>query len=96
VDVQGPGLEPLKGLAQLQELNLAFSGATGPGLEHLKQLRKLDFCNRGARIGPLTDGSLTHLERLTQLRELDVKGHRVTKHGVNNLQKALPSLKVED
>ena len=42
----------------------------------------------------ITDGGLTHLKGLTSLSELEVHNTHVTDDGVNELQQALPDLKI--
>ena len=42
----------------------------------------------------LTDKGLQHLKRLSQLQTLDVSGTKVTDAGTDDLQRALPKVKI--
>jgi hypothetical protein len=87
--VNDRSLEPLRGLPGLRVLNLAGTAVTGAGLEHLKGLVRLNL-----RSSAVTDEGLEHLHRLTQLRELDLTGTRVSDAAVRRLQEALPAMKI--
>ena len=54
-------------------------------------------CENDARgaYAVITDAGLAHLKALTQLQELCVKGTKVTDTGAQELQNALPKLKVK-
>ena len=85
------GLVHLKGLTNLQTLNLRFTKVTDVGLEHLKGLTELQTLSLPGRI---TDAGLVHLKGLTNLQTLDLIGNNVTAAGVADLQKALPNCKI--
>ena len=62
------GLEHLKGLTQLQKLELSDTKVSDAGMEHLKgltQLKKLELEYTG-----VSDVGMEHLKGLTQLQEL--------------------------
>ncbi len=83
-------LQAFPRLAALQFKSKKFTDA---GLAHLKslpQLRSVTLENAA-----ITDAGLAHLKALTQLQELHLKGTKVTEAGIQQLQKALPKVKVE-
>lgn len=85
--------EVLQAFPQLTELQFKSSKITDAGLAYLRslpQLRSVAFENAA-----ITDAGLVHLKVLTQLQKLDLKGTKVTESGVQELQKALPNVKVE-
>ena len=99
VQFRGPrvtdaGLAHLKGLPQLQTLDLGLHAqVTDAGLKHLKgltqlQTLKLDFCPQ------VTDAGLEHLKGLIQLKRLNLMGTKVTDAGVSELKKALPNVEI--
>ena len=92
VKVEGPAMEHLKGLTQLQSLFLMGSNVTDAGLQNLKGLTRLQLLYLTDT--HVSDAGLQHLKGLTQLRDLDVEGTSVTDAGVEDLQKALPNLKM--
>jgi Leucine-rich repeat (LRR) protein len=62
------GLEYLKGLAGLRELDLRYTQVTDTSFEHLKGLTRLETLNlRGTRV---TDAGVERLKGLTQLQVL--------------------------
>ncbi|MEN6450635.1 MAG: hypothetical protein ABFC96_09105 [Thermoguttaceae bacterium] len=76
--------------------SLDFSGCTTkPGdddlanLEPLSELAVLDLAGT-----PVTDAGLRHLKGLKKLRRLDLSGTQVTMEGVEELQRALPGLRI--
>ena len=83
--VRDADLAPLRGLTQLQTLNLWGSQLTDAGLEYvgrLKNLRKLDLSDNS-----ITDAGLVHLQGLTQLETLELQGTQVTDAGAHNSSK---------
>jgi len=90
--VTDAGLEHLKGLTELQVLNLYVTSITDAGLEHLKgltNLRSLDLYDTN-----VTDAGLEHLKGLTNLRYLGLRKTNVTDEGVKKLQQALPKCEI--
>jgi hypothetical protein len=91
--VTDAGLVRLKGLTNLSVLWLSGTQVTDAGLVHLKGLTNLtDLGLAGTQV---TDAGLVHLEGLTSLSSLDLAGTHVTDAEVKELQRALPSLKIE-
>ena len=85
-------LEHLKGLTQLQTLNLMGAKITDAGLAHLKGLTQLQTLTLdGTRV---TDAGLAHLKGLTQLQQLYVGSTQVTDAGIDDLKKALPNCSI--
>lgn len=84
-DVGDAGLAHLKGLANLQTLDLGQnSGITDAGLEHLKgltQLRDLDLAET-----KITDAGLATLAGLTQLQVLTLNKTGITNAGLAHLK----------
>jgi hypothetical protein len=79
-------------LRRLQVLVVSDSAVTDAGLVHLKGLTNLSaLILYGAHV---TDAGLVHLKGLTNLSELHLGSTHVTDVGVNELQQALPSLKI--
>jgi hypothetical protein len=90
--VTDAGLAHLTGLKNLTSLSLGGTQITDAGLEHLKGLTDLSELNLTRT--HVTDAGLAHLHALTKLTELDLMSTQVTDAGVNELQRALPSLKI--
>ncbi|HKB35053.1 MAG TPA: alpha/beta hydrolase fold domain-containing protein [Gemmataceae bacterium] len=91
--VTDTGLKELKELKHLQTLNLDHTEVTDAGLTHLKglpQLRTLSLENAA-----ITDAGLAHLKGLIDLEVLNLKGTKVTGAGVQDLQNALPRVKID-
>ena len=91
--VTDAGLNRLRGLPQLRELDLGGTEVTDAGLEHLKglrQLEKLDLYDTG-----ITDAGLEHLKGLRQLQKLGLSGTEVTDAGLEHL-KGLRQLRTLD
>ena len=85
-------LSHLKGLAQIEQLNLMDTAVSGEGLEQLKdlsQLRTLSFS------GKLSDAGLQHLKVVTRLKGLYLWQTQVTAAGIRDLSAALPSCHIE-
>jgi tetratricopeptide (TPR) repeat protein len=90
--VTNAGLEHLKGLTQLQTLNLMQTQVTDAGLERLQGLSHLQTLDLSA--AKVTDIGLEHLQALTQLQNLNVDLTRVTDVGVEKLQQTLPKCSI--
>lgn len=84
------GLEHLKMLTQLKEINLSETQITDAGLEHLKNMTVLECLY--LRNTKVTDAGLKHLRGLNRLYWLDLHKTKVTNAGIKDLQKALPNL----
>ena len=78
------GLEHLKGLTQLQSLDLTDTKVTDAGLEHLKGLTQLQSLNLMET--EVTDAGLVHLKGLPQLQSLDLAQTKVTDAGLVHLE----------
>ncbi len=77
-------LEYLKGLTQLQSLNLVLTHVTDAGLANLEgmtNLQRLDLF--GTKV---TDAGLMNLKGMTKLQVLDLIGTKVTDTGLANLK----------
>ncbi|MHB1037765.1 MAG: leucine-rich repeat domain-containing protein [Pirellulales bacterium] len=70
VKITDAWLACLKGLTQLQTLNLGSTKVTDAGLAHLKALTQLQTLNLGAT--KVTDAGLAHLKGWTQLKALNL------------------------
>ena len=89
--VTDAGLAYLQGLTRLKRLALGPK-ITDAGLAHVRGLTQLGGLNLyGPRI---TDAGLVHLKGLTQLEYVDLQGTKVTEAGVEDLQRALPKVKI--
>lgn len=89
-------LPPLLVLQSLQELDLERNdGLTPKGLNSLTALTSLQRLSLDVEV--LTDGenAVSHLSKLTQLRELNFFGYETAPPGLDQLQKALPTTKVQ-
>jgi Leucine-rich repeat (LRR) protein len=83
------GLEAIKGLTALAELNLYDNKVTDAGLAHITGLKGL---RRLLLTGPaITDKGLAHLSALTGLRELFLPNTAITDEGLKGLAR-LPHL----
>ena len=69
-EVTDAGLEHLKGLPQLQTLNLWQTKVTDAGLVYLKGLTKLHLLD--LQCSEVTDAGLEHLKGLTELQTLNL------------------------
>ncbi len=85
-----PVLASLKGLPQLQALELARSHVTDAGLENLRGMSRLRYLwLSGTQI---SDAGLEHLKALNELKSLYLDGTKVTDAGLRHL-KALSQLR---
>jgi Leucine Rich Repeat (LRR) protein len=90
--VTDDGMVYLKGLTNIEVLELGRTKVTDKGIERLKEftkLRRLDLAGT-----EVTDKGLKHLRGLSQLQTLDLSGTKVTNAGIDDLQKALPKVKI--
>jgi internalin A len=86
------GIAALQPLQQLRGLALNHTQVTDKGVAQLKQLPNLehltlDFTN-------ITDNALVHLRGMPQLKVLFVRETKVTRRGVEDLQRALPACRI--
>lgn len=79
----------LKGLTQLDYLNLSNTQVCDAGLVHLKGLTQLN--GLGLDNTQVSDAGLVHLKGLTQLYRLELSNTQVSVKGVGELQKAMPN-----
>ena len=77
-------LERLRGLKQLQVLELSGTTITDAGLEYLKGLMQLQSLE--LRETKITDAGLEHLKGVAQLRGLDLSGTKITDAGLKHLK----------
>ena len=82
--INDAGLEYLKGLTSLYQLNLEHTLITDKGLVHLKGLTKLQWLYFDHT--KITDKGLVHLKGLTQLRVLQLNYTQVTDTGLEHLK----------
>lgn len=81
-------------MPQLDGLSLQGNRFTDLGLERLKSLSNLNSLWIGRGETRITDVGLKHVYGLKKLREFDVQGSPITMSGLQELQKAIPRLKV--
>jgi hypothetical protein len=86
------GLEHLRGLSKLETLSLEDTEVTDAGLVSIEGLTNLHFLDLNNT--HVTDAGIKHLTGLTNLTLLLIKGPNVTDAAIQDLQKALPKLKV--
>jgi internalin A len=86
------GLAHLRGLTGLAALDISTSQVTDAGLVHLNGLVKLSSLRLNDT--HVSDVGLAHLKGLKNLSYLDLNGTRVTDVGVQELQQALPDLRI--
>jgi hypothetical protein len=89
------GLEHLKGLTDLRKLILDRTEITDDGLKRLAPLTNLRWLNVCET--PVTDAGVKHLKGLTKMEyvDLSVRGDTISDAAVKDLQKALPTVKVD-
>ena len=80
-------------LTKLQTLYLYDSPITDAGLANLEGLPNLKLLDIHSM--PITDAGLAHLKRFTKLQTLHLHKTKVTNAGIQDLQKALPKLKID-
>jgi hypothetical protein len=83
----GAGLQFLKPLPLLVELNLSQTGVTDSGLAGLKELTHLTSLDLSGT--NVTDTGLVHLHGLKNLKVVKLTGTKVTEKGLAELKKAL-------
>jgi Leucine-rich repeat (LRR) protein len=91
-ELKGHGLQHLKNLTKLTELNLSYTGVTDEGLqaiEGLTHLKKLSLPEH------ITDKGLAHIKPLVNLTHLHVQNSQITDAGIDHL-KELVNLQVLD
>jgi Leucine-rich repeat (LRR) protein len=86
------GLDHLRGLDRLRTLSLRYSSVSDAGMIHVARMTKLTLLD--LTDDDVTDAGLRHLGSLSALSRLILSGTNVTDAGVNELQQALPSLKI--
>ena len=98
-NVNDAGLVHVKGMDHLKWLNLSDTMVGDAGLAHLSGLTGLQLlCLSDTRV---SDAGLPHLTALSKLRELDFRRVRntgsleLTIAGLNELQKAMPTLTID-
>lgn len=83
-DVTDAELVYLKGLAELQNLDLSGTQITDAGLVHLAGLTKLQELRLSST--KITDAGLEQLKRLTQLQRLYLSNNKITDDGLVHLE----------
>ena len=86
--------EKLKGLVNLETLNLSYTKITDTWLVHLKGFTNLEtldlrWCEK------ITDKGLVHLKGLSKLESLNLNGTKITDAGVKSIQESLPDCKID-
>ena len=84
-EVTDAGLVHLKGLTNLEELDLGKTKVTDAGLEHLQGLTKLQWLS--LQDTKVTAAGLVHLEGLTKLQWVGLAETKVTDAGLAHLKK---------
>jgi hypothetical protein len=87
----------LEALHALRDLDLSGAEITDEGLQHLKGLTQLKTLQLAGT--EITDKGLQHLKCLTELKKLELANYlepnwKLTRSGVEELQKALPHTKI--
>jgi RNA polymerase sigma factor (sigma-70 family) len=92
--VTDDGLRKLQGLTKLTGLTLSGTGVTDAGVAHLKVLSgNLSFLD--LQRTNITDAGLAHLQGFKKLEHLNLSHTAVTNAGIEELQKTLPTVKIE-
>jgi RNA polymerase sigma factor (sigma-70 family) len=94
-DVTDAGLVHLKGMDHLEYLTLGSERITDKGLAHLKALATGKLRQLALHCEGVTDAGLVHLQGLKKLEHLNLSHTAVTNAGVEELQKTLPTVKIE-
>jgi Leucine-rich repeat (LRR) protein len=88
------GMDSLKGLTDLVELNLDSCEINDDSLKNLEDLKRLESLNLAST--PISDAGLEHLKGLTALRTLDLSNvSDVTEEGIQKLKKSLPECHIK-
>jgi Leucine-rich repeat (LRR) protein len=87
-------LAHLAGLANLEQLDLAFTSVGDVGLVQVKLLSKLSELNLSHT--KITDAGLDTLKGLANLRSLDLTSTKVSESGVARLRRQRPELQIKD
>jgi hypothetical protein len=82
----------ISNLPNLKEVDLRYTEISDVGMEHVCCLKKLESLAIDGT--DVSDTSIPRLRRLPNLRELSLRGTRVSKAGVEELERAIPGLKV--
>ncbi len=90
--VTDASLNNIKKLPQLRQLDLYNTNITDSGMEYLADINLKCLNLSGTKI---TDEGLKNLKGMPNLTMLLLYKTNITKAGVNDLQKALPNLKIE-
>jgi hypothetical protein len=85
-------LSRIKGLRNLEELNLGSQPITDAGLANLRGLGQLQYLE--LRKTEITDAGLEHLKALPRLKSLDLTGTKVTAREIQKFEAARPDVKV--
>jgi serine/threonine protein kinase len=88
----GPGLFHLRGLTELQSLDVGNTLVSDEDLAHLGGLANLRNLNLGGT--SVSDKGLTRLHKLRNLQTLDLTATKVSEEGVRKLRAALTEVKV--
>lgn len=96
-DVDGPvigdaGLKSVSSLVTLRKLYLRYTNVSDAGIEHVSRLPKLESLDLTGTDVP--DASIPLFKRLTNLKKLWLRNTRVSDAGAEELEKAIPGLKV--
>jgi hypothetical protein len=82
--INGSGLAPLRGLGDLQELDLGWTKCTDDSLAHLKDCKSLRVLRLSST--PIDGSGLVHLRGLDRLRELDLGFTQLTDANLVHLE----------
>ena len=93
-DITGRGLVHLKGMTELQTLNLMCTSLDDAGLAQLPDLPKLLHLNLSHN--KLTDASIPRLKRLAGLQSLQLDNSGLSDAAMAELRKALPAVTFGD
>jgi Leucine-rich repeat (LRR) protein len=78
---------------RLEMLYLQYTNTSDDGLKNLEGLPKLFYLDLNSTA--ITDRSIAHLTKLTALKELYLRGTKISPAGLAQLQEALPNCKIE-
>jgi hypothetical protein len=91
-NVSNAGLAHLRRLTRLRHLDLAHTRITDVGLANVRELIQLESLNlNDTRV---TNAGLVHLQGITGLEDLYLEDTQVTDAGAQELQKALPKVRI--